>query len=100
MCLQDWYTIDWTKIQFLVQFGMNPVIPIPQPYTGGPNGRRRLLQASDADISPRTVDKTTSTPPDLSQNPGIQVYYVCTPGQIIELHGKPNKPASISNVCI
>ncbi len=70
--LQDWYTLDFTKIEFLVAFGMNPVIPIPQPYTGGPNGRRRLLQDSEA-IEPASVNKDTSFPSDLSQNPGVQV---------------------------
>ncbi|KAK9830825.1 hypothetical protein WJX74_009052 [Apatococcus lobatus] len=72
---QDWFTIDWTKIQFLINFGMTPVIPIPQPYTGGPNGRK-LLQvsgASDPSVDASSVNKLTTTPPDLTQRPGVQM---------------------------
>ena len=53
---------------------MTPVVPIPQPYTGGPNGRK-LLQVSgtsDPSVDSSAVNKLTGVPPDLSQRPGVQ----------------------------
>ncbi|KAK9854816.1 hypothetical protein WJX84_001530 [Apatococcus fuscideae] len=70
----DWYTIDFTKIEFLVNFGMSPVIPLPQPYTGGVNGRRHLLQTETSPtVDAAAVNNLAGTPPDLSQKPGVQM---------------------------
>ena len=53
---------------------MSPVIPLPQPYTGGVNGRRHLLQTETSPtVDAAAVNNLAGTPPDLSQKPGVQV---------------------------